>query len=282
LSGIALGQEKAKSANEDTATADKVQLIFREKCAECHGPQLKKPRAFGYILDLRRVAANPKFVVPFKSDKSGLWKLIITDEMPPEGSLGGPLTQTEKDLVLAWISRGAPAASREMVVAPEAPTSLSPTSRSSAVSLDSLPFSIRLLFWSGRFHLLVIHFPIALVIAAVLGEVLVWLGYRGLEATVRYCTGLAAISGVVAAALGWLLAWSGSGAGDVQLLDLHRWFGTGAAVLLVLAWASAELDARRARRAFRSRILLISGACLIGVAGHLGGSLVHGVEYLSW
>src|SRR5262249_33627406 len=74
FSGIALGQEKAKPAKNDTAVADRVQLIFRDKCVECHGPQLKKPRAFGYILDLGRVAANPKFVVPFKPDKSGLWR----------------------------------------------------------------------------------------------------------------------------------------------------------------------------------------------------------------
>ena len=51
--------------------ATQVRAIFSAKCVECHGATLERPKGkFGYVLDLTRVAANPKMVVPGNPDKS--------------------------------------------------------------------------------------------------------------------------------------------------------------------------------------------------------------------
>ena len=53
--------------------ASRVRAAFSAKCAGCHGPDLRKPRGkFGYVLDLGRVAANPKLVVPGQPAESKL------------------------------------------------------------------------------------------------------------------------------------------------------------------------------------------------------------------
>jgi hypothetical protein len=51
-----------------------------------------------------------------------------------------------------------------------------------------LPFLEHLLAWLGKFHVLVVHFPIALLIVAASGEL--WSLYRGIRhplSAVRFC-----------------------------------------------------------------------------------------------
>jgi hypothetical protein len=53
------------------------------------------------------------------------------------------------------------------------------------------------------------------------------------------------------------------------------------------AWAVvtaifSEVDARRGWRTLRVRVLLFVGVLLVSVAGHFGGSLVHGQDFLDW
>src|SRR5262249_4598145 len=68
-----------------------VKMVFQAKCVQCHGPQLPKPKGkFGYVLDLKRVAANPDLVVPGKPEESQLWDLIDNGEMPAENAKAGP------------------------------------------------------------------------------------------------------------------------------------------------------------------------------------------------
>lgn len=86
-----------------------VRAVFAVRCAACHGPEVVRPKGrFGYVLDLRRIAANAELVVPSKPDESELWVLIREGEMPPPGSRQGPLTAAEKAAVKAWIAAGAP------------------------------------------------------------------------------------------------------------------------------------------------------------------------------
>src|SRR5262249_21392510 len=57
--------------------AAEVLAVFSAKCAGCHGAGLARPRGgFGYVLDLRRLAANPGMVVPSKPDESDLWAQV--------------------------------------------------------------------------------------------------------------------------------------------------------------------------------------------------------------
>jgi uncharacterized membrane protein len=252
-----------------------VQKVFRAKCNQCHGSHLAKPKGkFGYILDLGRVAGNPKIVVPSKPDESRLWELVSGDEMPPEDAQAGPLTAEEKNLIHDWIAAGAPAMPGSSATSSESADEPEPS------EMARLPFYKRALFLLGRFHVIVVHFPIALIMAAAAGELWFWwLGYKGLHPAVRFCVLLAVPAAIAAAVLGWLLAWSGAGLSAPQVLLFHRWLGTVGAVWLVAVAASSEADARHSTRSALSRVLLFAGAILIGVTGHLGGTLVYGEDY---
>jgi hypothetical protein len=82
--------------------------------------------------------------------------------------------------------------------------------------------------------------------------------------------------------LGWLLAGGRYGAGSPRLLALHRWVGTAAALLAVGIAVLSEADARSGKRRRPFRILLFLGALVVGIAGHLGGTLVHGEDFFDW
>ncbi len=91
-----------------TNLANAVRGIFQAKCAGCHGPDLPRPWGrFGYVLDLKRLAADPEMVIPGRPTESELWALVEHDEMPPPDAPRGPLTPSEKEAVRAWIEIGA-------------------------------------------------------------------------------------------------------------------------------------------------------------------------------
>jgi hypothetical protein len=249
--------------------AAEVRAVFSGKCARCHGPGLPRPRAgFGHVLDLRRLGAEPDKVVPGKPDESGLWQQVHSGEMPPPDSPSGPLTAQQKEVIRAWIAAGAPAESS----APAPQETDDP---------PSPPVAWRALRWLGKFHLLIVHFPIALLAAATAGELWsVWKGGRAPSPAVRFCVGLAAASAVPAVALGWLLALGLHGPSG--LLALHRWLGTAAGACAVVVAVYSELDARRGVRGWGTRALLLAGALLVGITAHFGGLLVHGRGFFDW
>ena len=278
---------QAKPASGEEIAA-KVKTVFRDKCAACHGSDSKPTKAkrkFGYVDDLKLVAANPKLVVPKKPDESKVWDLVTNDEMPPEDAKTGPLSTEQKEIIQQWIAAGAPlqASDQKRTAATAADSPLPEATRS---------LLIRALYWQGRFHVVVIHFPIALIMAAAAAELFLWLcGSKKVHPSVRYCTILAAVAGVPAAVLGWLLALDQHASApifDLQSgmkslpLFLHRWLGTAAAVLLVIIAAVTEIDARHDRRSVFARVLLFAGALLTGLAGHFGGIVVHGENWFDW
>src|ERR1700730_4606909 len=91
----------------------------------------------------------------------------------------------------------------------------------------------------GTFHLLVIHFPIAFLLLALLFDV-VTLGEKRASLPLRHSTdfvlALATLAVITSAWLGWLLAWSGGYQGD--LVRNHMWSGTSLAMAsLVCLWS---------------------------------------------
>jgi uncharacterized membrane protein len=250
---------------------------------ECHGASLPRPKGkFGYAADLKRVAGNPQLVVPFQPDESKLWELIRDNEMPPEGAKAGPLTGEQKDVIRAWIESGTPTALP--VPVPQALPSAMPTGTDVATEALVRPFSEHLLGWVGKFHVLVVHFPIALLVVAAAGELWSWWrGFRVPDPAVRFCVLFGAMGAVAGAALGWLhAAFSGYAASSSQALTLHRWIGTVAGVLAVGVALLSEVDARRGVRSPLFRIMLFLCALLVSAAGHLGGTLVYGESYFNW
>jgi mono/diheme cytochrome c family protein/uncharacterized membrane protein len=247
---------------------DEVRGIFAAKCASCHGPKLAVPRGrFGYVLDLKRIAANPEMVIPERPTESELWVLIDKNEMPPAGH--GSLTSAQKEIVRAWIAAGAPDASTVI-----------DDSRPSVMETVSVE---RILGWLGRFHLLLLHFPIALVFAAGIAEIRsAWRRSPIPSESVRFCLWLGALTAIPTAALGWLFASAGNGADSPQLLMAHRWLGTTAASWLFLTALCAERDAQKGVRSRSVRFLLVIGVLITALVAHLGGLLGRGEDFFRY
>jgi len=133
----------------------------------------------------------------------------------------------------------------------------------------------------GRLHPLLIHFPIALVMMAVVAEAVAavtgeqrWRTVAG--ANVR----AGALFAVLAAGAGWGLSLD-PGVEMSSVLEWHRWLGTLAAgVALVAAVATGDATRYSAHSAWIFRIALFTAGILVAVAGHLGGVLVWGANFL--
>lgn len=140
------------------------------------------------------------------------------------------------------------------------------------------------LSYLGRFHVLVIHFPIAILIVGALFELASMLGAgepaRGL---VRASVGLGAVSALIAAPLGLMNAIGAEYSGVLSdAFWWHRLLGLTTAGVATLAWVAVEWRARREAptAAVSARVAVFASAALVAITGHLGGSLVFGWEYL--
>lgn len=138
----------------------------------------------------------------------------------------------------------------------------------------------------ARFHPVLVHFPIALIPAALCAE---WLSlnppWRSLRGAAGFCLALGALSSIAAASLGWLAA-------DVTevpyepewILDVHRSAGIATVIASLVAAAFAWRAGRTGRQAHVAlyRIALHISAASVLVAGHFGGLLSFGEHYFAW
>lgn len=136
---------------------------------------------------------------------------------------------------------------------------------------------------AGRGHVVLVHFPIALLIVAALCEF--WGAMRRHVDASRAgltCLVLGALAAGASAATGWINAdLEGSRTSMAETLSLHRWVGVAAAgAALVTALVIAPLlrpGGRGPLGLYRAGVVI--AAALVGIAGHFGGSLVHGENY---
>lgn len=132
-----------------------------------------------------------------------------------------------------------------------------------------------ILLFLGRLHPLLVHLPIGMLTAlAVLEIAALRPRFRPAAASAGYLLALAAPLAVVTAICGWLLSLGGGY--DATLLAWHKWLGTGTAVAAVVA----ALCYRGGKTAAYRATLFVAVSLLL-VAGHLGGSLTHGSDYLT-
>ena len=133
----------------------------------------------------------------------------------------------------------------------------------------------------GRLHPLLIHFPIALVVVAVICEGLAAATDDARWRTVAVSNVRAgAAFAVLAAFAGWRLASAGI-IEPTPLLEWHRWLGTiGAVTTLAAAFATSNLGRRSTLRLWMYRGGLFGAAAFVAAAGHLGGLLVWGADFL--
>lgn len=133
-------------------------------------------------------------------------------------------------------------------------------------------------FFLGRFHVLALHLPVGIVVAAV---ALDWAARRprfaSLARASAFLWGAAAVTAVVTAVLGLLHFAEGGFTGPSG--SAHRFYGIVTAIAAVLAWWLAARAGGTPARAAR----LTAGLgllALVSVTGHYGGNLTHGSTYL--
>ena len=260
-SSVRAGNRPSAPAGSDVLQgqelAGRVQALFVGKCAECHGPHGTRSKAkFDYVADLERVASNPELVVPLQPDQSRLWRMVRRNQMPPEGSGAGPLTAEQKGAVRAWIAAGAPPPAPGQVSPP--PERCTPADEGEPAGRPYPSLLTHLVGWLGRFHVLVVHFPIALLVAAAVREGWSWwLGLRMPTPAVRFCVLLGAAGATVGAVLGWLEATFGG-------MRRHRprhWIFTAGSGPRPPSWRSARPCFRKSTPAAAREVVLVASRC---------------------
>ena len=132
----------------------------------------------------------------------------------------------------------------------------------------------------GRLHPVLVHFPIALIVAA-FGCELVSMATRVPEWHVAAVANLriGAAFAVGSAIAGWIFARSPM----VDLspsLEWHRWVGACATVAAIGAVLSVDSSADSSSPSIWTyRGALGTAAVLVGITGHLGGVLVWGAHF---
>lgn len=278
------------SAEEATQVTSAVFELFESKCNDCHGAHLEKPKGkFGYIMDLKKVAANEEWITLGDPSKSEFFRLVNEDEMPGEKSNVPAATPAEKLALRQWIKIGAPLQlpkpleERRVQLLEKkkaaAGGEISEGRKEQAGAQRS--FFSRLLTWFGKFHAASTHFPVALLMVAVVSEALAWLtkGSVWFSCT-RFLLVLGAPSAVMTAVLGWLNDYSGVSA----VYQAHKWVGTATALWALIAAGSALLFECREGTMERNRfrVTLVVGALLVSVAGFLGGAVTYGLDHYLW
>ena len=144
----------------------------------------------------------------------------------------------------------------------------------------------QVLIYAGKFHPLVIHFPIALTITAALSEV-VFMKTKNiiLSNVARVNLMLACISAILATVLGWVNGEFIRVSADMEsVLFRHRWFGISSTICLICAIFFSEsarrLNSLKLNLGYRASLFI--AALLIAVTGHFGGTLVFGSDYFNW
>ncbi len=267
--------------------------IFERSCADCHDSARARPKGgFGNIMDLAAIREDSALLVPGEPMESELY-LLITDpdpefKMPPPDSEHPQLTRVESRLVEQWILGGAPASVDFYEESEEENGEKETEEKESAEAADEASieppagasFDPTTAF--AKAHPVFVHFPIGLLAAGILAQVLRLVGLGGdrLTFAARWCLWLGAAGSLFAASSGWLNV-SVAGHSD-DAVFLHRWSGVTVVVLSLVVvvcdlWRTR--DSKRARAVFL--ILLLALLAVLFFAGHTGGELVYGKGYFS-
>ena len=240
-----------------------VQDVISRRCAPCHAPgaeDAKALKAWGLALDLAGTLEIEYMVEPGDPEASDLFLVVEEGDMPPADWEGGACTPSELSSLRAWIMAGAPL----------------PPKASPAEPQQAAPGNIRGPWrtWFGRLHPAVVHFPIGLLIAAVIADLL------RKKPAASFCLCVGAIGAVLASVLGWI-AGEGVPSTKLEELDRHRWTGIAVAVYsVVMAFLYPRLTREDGSPGLLPRVLLVVLLILVSLAGHWGGEFTWGKGYL--
>jgi len=135
----------------------------------------------------------------------------------------------------------------------------------------------------GRLHPLLVHLPIGILLLAAAFDLLAcFKPYRQLRKGVKAMILFGAISSTLSVASGLSLA--ASGGYDEHLLQTHKVTGILTTVFAWIIFFARDSIIMQFRKKKKRRLVgiffFIPLAGLIGITGHMGGSLTHGEDYL--
>ena len=258
---------------------EQVHPIFVQHCYECHGNGKHKGGLSMATLHEFLEGGNEGVVlVPGDTFKSTLIPAIrweAHDEelnMPPKGKM----SDAEIATVVRWVEMGAPwpvAGSGERGAGSGEKTAPVPATTPPPETV--VPAKPPLL---GRLHPVVVHFPIACLLLAVLSELLVIFrsplpAPRSPLPDFRPATTLLVLIGTLGAAAA-VLSGTFLAQEETPAIERHELLGW---VTLVGALVSSGLLWLRQRLPLR--VALVITAVLVAITGHLGGELVYGAGW---
>ena len=134
----------------------------------------------------------------------------------------------------------------------------------------------------GRFHPLIVHLPIGILLVAFVFEMLSWIkSLKKLKAAVQPALLIGAMASLIAVLTGLTLAEEGGY--DEELLSMHRNLGITTAIVSFLAYflRSRTISADKILRKRVRLLLLLPVVLFVSLTGHWGGSITHGEDYLT-
>ena len=135
------------------------------------------------------------------------------------------------------------------------------------------PSDTMLLF--GRFHPLLVHLPIGLIVVLAFLELLAcWPRLKQANTSAGAILALAVPASIITAVCGWLLSLAGGY--EAGLLQWHKWTGIAVAVMCAVIGLVYWLDLKKLYR-----VALSATFGVLLWASHYGGSLTHGKDYLA-
>lgn len=236
---------------------ERVQPIFIQHCYECHGNGKHKGGLSMATLPELLEGGNEAIVLyPGDVEKSPLitairWEAHDTElNMPPEKKM----SEAEITDLTHWVAIGAPW-----------PVNDTPIAALPAVPAPEKPPFV------GRLHPIVVHFPIACLLLAVIAETLVLLRGAMWRPLIMFLVLIGTAASIAAVITGsWL-------AGDeTPALERHELLGW---ITLIGALVSSGLLWIHSR--WILRVALVATAIAAGIAGHLGGVMVYGSNWFS-
>jgi uncharacterized membrane protein len=259
---LASGAEAAGTVRSDFAERffrERVEPVFSKYCYECHGNGRRKGGLDMSSLPELLAGGNEGIVlVPGDSAKSSLITSIRYEHddeelnMPPDGKKLPPAMVAD---LTRWVEMGAP----WPLAAPGTVAAPAPVAKTKPPLI-------------GRLHPLVVHFPLACLLLAVLAEALVVIRGERWRPVTAFLV-LVGTAGAIAAVI------TGSQLAQEETLAIERhellgWITTVGAVtssgLLLLA------------KRWPLRLALVVTALLAGITGHLGGALVYGAGWFAF
>jgi mono/diheme cytochrome c family protein/uncharacterized membrane protein len=276
------------SAPPPTGGSD-ARALFGQKCAKCHGEDgTGKPKR-------EEFEQIPNFTNPSwqkKRSDARLLASILDGKEPDMPSWRKKISEEQARGLVAYIrafasTRGSSESAprnrpNEGTRGVQEDSERSTEGEHRATRMPQSP-SETLIVWLGTFHPPSVHFPIALLTAAAVAELLrITTGHLAFDAVTRVLVWFGTITAVVAGVLGWFLA--GFRLTDPsRLMMMHRWLGTttvGCAGLLLVLSEMRRPGRHLTRLGFRVMLLLV--AVLASVTGYVGGAMVFGLDYHDW